>query len=129
MSLQALRGGWAVAVGDVGAPLEFDGLAWRAINPGTGHGLLTVTRFGQNWVAAGREGTVLAKEGSAGLKKSGPVQVMGIARGDTGQLLIVGALGTIHMPQVGTGTRTRVSALKGRACQNALLPWRLSRSL
>jgi hypothetical protein len=91
--------GQAVAVGETGALLEYDGLTWRATASGTGHGLLTVARFGQSWVAAGREGTVIAREGAAWVKKkSGPGQLMGIGRGDKGQLLIVGALGTIHMP-------------------------------
>jgi hypothetical protein len=91
--------GQAVAVGDIGALLEYDGQTWREANSGTGHPLYTVARIDQGWLAAGREGTVIAKEGSAWLKKkSGPAQLMGIGRGDKGQLLIVGALGTIHMP-------------------------------
>lgn len=91
--------GQAVAVGDIGALLEFDGQSWHTTNSGTGHPLLTVARTGLGWMAAGREGVVLAKEDATwSKKKNGPGQLMGIGRGDKGQVLMVGALGTIHTP-------------------------------
>lgn len=89
----------AIAVGDIGALLEFDGQNWHTANSGTGHPLLTVAHTGLGWMAAGREGVVLAKEDATWIKKkNGPGQLMGIGRGDKGQVLMVGALGTIHMP-------------------------------
>ena len=91
--------GQAVAVGDIGALWEFDGTGWVSANSGTNHGLLTVARVGQAWWVAGSEGTILTKtQASWHKQKSGPAQLMGVGLGEQGQVLIVGALGTVYAP-------------------------------